>query len=174
MIPLRLEVVNEKTVQLTGLDPLVADCLQRLAEILAHRDAPAARHRLSPKPSADAAFNAEWEQFVAPDLHHLFVSAAETVLRDLTALETDPQQPNVFRVAFPTVHRDAWMSAINQARLILSAQFHVTDQAMERRDLDPRRATDVALVRIHLLGWVLEMLVNFGETEAGQPGPATD
>ena len=169
MIPLRLEVVDEKTVRLTGLAPLVADCLQRLDEILAHRDSPAAHRRLFPQPGADEASNAEWEQFVVPDLRHLFVTAAETVVRDLTALEADPQSPATFRVAFPTVHRDAWMSAINQARLILSEQFHVTDQAMERRDLDPRNETDLALVRIHLLGWLLEVLVDFA-TNTG-PGP---
>lgn len=174
MIPIRLEVVDEKTVRLTDINPLVADCLQSLGEILAQRDAPAARRRLLPKPSADETINAEWEQFVTPDLRHLFVTAAETVMRDLTALDAVPERPDYFCVAFPAVHRDAWMSAINQARLILSEQFHVTDLAMERRDLDPRSAADLALVRIHLLGWLLEVLVEFGAPPADHPAPAAD
>ena len=162
MSSLRMEVVDEKTVRLTGIVPLMADCLQRIGDILAQRDTPAVRRRLIPKPSADETINAEWEKFVTPDLRHLFVIAAETVLQDLTALEADPQHPKCFCVAFPAVHLAAWMSAINQARLILGEQFHVTEQGMARRDLDPHCAFDIALVRIHLLGWLLEVLVEFG------------
>ncbi len=55
------------------------------------------------------------------------------------------------------------MSAINQARLILGEQFHVTEQDMVRRDIDPHRASDIALIRIHLLGWLLEVLVQSGD-----------
>ena len=168
MITPRVEAVDEKTVRLTGLNPLVTSCLQGLGEILAHRDSPAARHRLMPRPSADAKLNAEWESFVTPDLRHLFVTAAETVLRDLTALEADPRGTNHFRIDFPTVHLDAWLSALNQARLILGEQFQVTDRDMERRDLDPQSETDLAVLRIHLLGWLLEVLVEFSR----ETGPA--
>lgn len=165
----QVEVVDEKTIRLIGLNRLVASCLQGLGEILAQRDSPAAGHRLMPPPSTDAVINEEWERLVTPDLRHLFVTAAETVLRDLTALESDPRRRNYFRVAFPTVHLAAWLSALNQARLILGAQFQITDELMDRRDLDPQSADDRALLRIHLLGWVLELLVEFG---SGNAGPA--
>ena len=171
MIPLRIEAVDEKTVRLTGIPPLVADCLQRLDEILAQRDSQPARQRLLPKPSSDEVINAEWEQLVTPDLRHLFVTAAETVLRDLTALEPTPQRENLFCLAFPAAHLDAWMSAINQARLILSEQFNVTDLEMERCNLDPRCESDLALIRIHLLGWLLEVLVQFGEQDNDHSAP---
>ena len=161
MIPLRIELIDAKTIRLTGIAPLVADCLQRLDEILAQRDSPAARQRLNPNPSTDEAINAEWEQFVAPDLRHLFVTATETVVRDLTALQLDPQGENRFCVAFPAGHLDAWMSAINQARLILGEQLQVTAADLERWDLDPRNETDLGLIRLHLLGWLLGVLVGF-------------
>jgi len=167
MITPRVEVVNEKTIRLTGLNSLAASCLHGIEEILAHRDSPAAGRRLMPPPSADEAINAEWEKFVTPDLRHLFVTAAETVLRDLTALEVEPRRPNHFRIAFPIAHLDAWLSALNQARLILGEQSHVTDEMMERRDLDPQSEADLAILRIHLLGWVLELLVEFSFGDAG-------
>ena len=169
MITPRVEVVNEKTIRVVGLNQLLASCLQGLDEILALRDSPAAGRRLIPPPSTDEAINAEWEKFVTPDLRHLFVTAGETVLRDLTALEIEPRRPNHLRVAFPSAHLDAWLSALNQARLILGEQFHVTDPMMERRDLDPQCETDLAILRIHLLGWVLELLVEFS---TGNTGPA--
>lgn len=164
MIPLHIESVDEKTLRLTGIAPLVADCLQCLDEILAQRDSPKVRQRLFPVPSTDEAINAEWEQFVGPDLRHLFVTAAETVLRDLTALEADPQDKKCFQVAFSAAHLDAWMSAINQARLILSEKFHITEREMERHDLDLGSETDLALIRIHILGWLLTVLVEFGSS----------
>ena len=169
MIAPRVEVVDEKTIRLTGLNRLVANCLQGVGEILAQRDAPRVESRLMPQPSTDEDINAEWEKFVTPDLRHLFVTAGETVLRDLTALESDPRRPKWFRVAFPSAHLDAWLSALNQARIILGERFQVTDQAMERRDLDPQNESDLALLRIHLLGWVLELLVEFSCGEANPP-----
>lgn len=159
MSRLRIESVDGKHLRVNGIDPLLADCLQRLGEILPGRDTPAAHRRLFPVPSADRNLNAEWEKFVTPDLRHLFVSAGETVLRDLTALEPDPQHKRQFRVTFPAAHLDAWMSALNQARLILGEQSQVTEPDMERRDLDPRQAQDLGLIRIHVFGWLLQLLV---------------
>ena len=166
MIPLQIESIDEKTVRLTGIAPLVADCLQNLDEILAQRDSPEVRQRLFPAPSTDDTINAEWEQYVGPELRHLFVTAAETVLRDLTALEADPQREKYFRVAFSSSHLDAWMSAINQARLILGEKFHIAEKEMDRHDLDLNREPDLALIRIHLLGWLLTVLVEFGSSTA--------
>lgn len=164
MIRLRMEAVDEKTVRLTGIPPLMADCLQHLGDILSQRDAPSVRQRLIPKPSIDETINAEWERFVTTDLRHLFVAAGDTVLQDLTGMEVDPQHPKYFCIAFPAVHLNAWMSAVNQARLILGEQFHVTEQDMNRRNLDLHCASDIPLIRIGLLGWLLEVLVQFGST----------
>ena len=161
MIHLRLEVVDGKQIRLSGLNPLMTDCLQRLGEILPQRDSPAAQRRLFPAPSAEPQLNDEWEKFVTPDLRHLFVSAGETVLRDLTALEPDPRHPDYFHLTFPAPHRNAWLSALNQARLILGAEFQVTEPDMDRRDLDPRQARDLALARIHLLGYLLQLFIEF-------------
>ena len=59
MIPLSIAPVDEKTIRLTGIIPLLADCLQRLNEILAHRDTPSVRQRLFPQPSTDETINSE-------------------------------------------------------------------------------------------------------------------
>ena len=165
MIP-RIELVDDKQIRLSGLNPLVTDSLQRLDEILAQRDAPAAHQRLFPTPSADRQIQAEWEQFVTPELRQLFVSAGETVVRDLTTLAPDPVQPKQFQVKFPAAHLEAWISALNQARLILGAQFEVTEPDMTRQDLDPREARDIGLLRIHLLGYLLQLFIEFSTGES--------
>ena len=167
MIP-RIERVDDKQIRVSGLNPLMTDSLQRLDEILARRDAPAAHDRLFPTPSTEAKINAEWEQFVTPELRHLFVSAGDTVVRDLTTLGPDPAQLNQFQVQFPAAHLEAWISALNQARLILGAQFAVTEPDMTRQDLDPRQARDIGLLRIYLLGYLLQLFIEFtaGESAA--------
>ncbi|MCX7915842.1 MAG: DUF2017 family protein, partial [Verrucomicrobiae bacterium] len=124
MKPLRVVACDEKTVELTGIPPILRQCLFHLPEILRHRSQPGVRERLFPdlEPGNPRA-NAEWHDLADPELRHLFVSAEETVVRDLSALEGD-------RVRVPLAHLAAWMSAINQARLILGELHHVTDRDM--------------------------------------------
>jgi hypothetical protein len=156
---LRLERVDAKLLRLTGLNPVLANVLEYLPQILAQRDAPEAQRRLFPPPSNQRGLNEEWENYVTPELRHLFASAAETVARDLTGLERDPQNKHLSRLSFPAAHTDAWMNALNQARLILAARYDVDEAAMDRQDLDPEQPKDVAIFRIHVFGYILQLFV---------------
>jgi hypothetical protein len=153
MIGLRVEQADEKSLRVTGLSPVLAHCLFQLPEILRQRDADDAQRRLFPDPlPSDPKATAEWHELSDADLHHLFISAEETILRDLTGLENG-------EVQFAVAHLPAWISALNQARLILGELYHVTDGDMERADLDPDDAKDTALLQIHVLGYLLQLLV---------------
>ena len=61
--------------------------------------------------------------WVTTELHHLFVTAGESGERDLTGLQPEPETQNQFRATFSAAHLLAWMSAINQTRLILAATY---------------------------------------------------
>lgn len=153
MSALRVTQFDSKHLCLAGIDPLLGLCLQELPSILEKRDSPAARPRLFPDPTAgDAKANEDWRQLVAPELRHLFMSAGQTVERDLTLLTGDS-------LTFPAEHLNAWMSALNQARLILAESHHVTDADMETANLDPRDARQRAVLLIHLYGLVLQLFV---------------
>ncbi len=156
---LRLQKFGEKHLRLSGINPVVADALQHLPEILSFRDAPPAHRRLFPAPSSDSAVNAEWESFVTPDLRHLFVTAGESVTRDLTGLEREPRRKNSHQLTIPAPHADAWMNALNQGRLILAARHEVTEADMNRQDLDPQEPRDMAIFRIHILGYLLQLFI---------------
>ena len=165
MIHLRVRPHNEKYIRITGIDPLLLDSLHALPEILEQRDTPAARSRLLPDPTtADVSTNAEWQRLIGPELRHLFVSAAETVTRDLTAVAPDNQQSKLFETTFPTEHLRAWMSALNQTRLILGELFKVTEADMESADFDLKNPKGLAVFRIHVFGYLLQLLV---ELETG-------
>ena len=152
MNPLRLTVVHGKHLRLTGIDPVLAICLQELPAILELRGKPEAHARLFPAPTAgDAAANREWTETIEPELRHLFVSAGETVSRDLTQLRTSPRHPDQKFLTFPLAHLPAWMNAVNQARLILAALANLDeiDMNVPYPTLDPRKAA--AVVRIDVL-----------------------
>lgn len=156
----RLRAVNGKHLRLTGIDPLLALCLQELPAILQWRDKPEAQARLFPAPTAaDDAANRDWRETVAPELRHLFASAGEIVSRDLTQLKPGSRDARFQSLTIPLAHVPAWMNALNQARLILAA-IHGLDEIdmnVAYEALDPRKAP--AVVRVDVLGMLLELFV---------------
>ena len=160
MIALRIERSGEKHIRITGLDPVLLDCLHALPEILDQRDQPAARQRLLPDPTTDPAINADWQQAIAPELRHLFVAAGDTVVRDLTGITPGGE------LTFAAEHLNAWMSALNEARLILGEIFHITDADMETTEFDVTTAKGLAVFRIHVLGYFLQLLVELETSHA--------
>jgi hypothetical protein len=160
VIHLRVRPEGTKSIRITGIDPVVLDSLFALPEILEQRDKPGVRDRLLPAPTAsDEALNADWQQNVTPDLRHLFVTASETVLRDLTGVDADPQGEHLQQLTFPAEHLHAWMSAINEARLILGELLHITEEDMAVMDFNLEEPRGLAIFRVHVLGYLLEHLV---------------
>jgi len=157
VITLRVERSGEKHIHVTGLDPVILDCLHALPEILDQRDSPDARHRLLPDPTTDRAINADWQQTIAPELRHLFVAGGDTVTRDLTGITPDGE------LTFGVEHLNAWMSALNEARLILGEIFRITDGDMETPEFDVTTPKGLAVFRIHVLGYFLQLLVELEE-----------
>ena len=152
MRDLRISAPDAKHLRIDGIDSLLGMCLQELPAILEKRDSPAVRQRIFPNPSSDAKANNDWQQHVTPELRHLFVSAGETVVRDLTGLDAGT-------LKFQAEHANAWMSALNQARLILGELHHITDADMEAGDLDPRDPKQRAVLLIHIYGMLLQLFV---------------
>lgn len=172
MINLRVRPVDAKRIRISGIHPLLAVCLQELPLILELRDKGPVHARLFPPlTAADVAANREWQEIMEPDLRHLFVSAGETVVRDLTGLAPQPRAPTRLCVTISAVHVSAWMSALNQARLILGTLFGIADeQDMLIAEFDPHDPKHVAIVKIELLG---ELLGKFVELETGERAGST-
>ena len=63
------------------------------------------------------------------------------------------------QVTFAADHVNAWISALNQARLILGEIHEIDEADMNRSDLDPHNPKHVAAFRIHLLGHLLHLFV---------------
>lgn len=157
MMTLRVVMVDEKRLAIRGIDPVIGRCLYELPDILRLRDRPGVRDRLLPGLIAgDDAVNDEWREWVGPELQHLFAAAADTVVRDLTTLDRG-------EILLPVEHVVAWMSALNQARLILGELHQVTEADMNRADFDLDHPRQKALLQIHLLGYLLQLFIEHEE-----------
>jgi len=160
VIDLRVERLDEKHIRITGLTAMLAVILREMPEILESRDRPDASARLFPNPTTTHdKINKEWQQMVSPELRHLFVAAGEIVTRDLTAMAGNQEDPEAYEITFPVEHLSAWMSALNQTRLILAEVHKIDEQDMERQDFDPQDPKHLAALRIHLLGYLLHLFV---------------
>ncbi len=169
MIDLSVQPLDEKRILISGIPSVLAAMLRELPEILELRDSPDARARLHPNPTAGSDnINREWHQLADPELRHLFVSAGETVTRDLTALTADKENGDAWQVAFPIEHVPAWMNALNQARLILGEVHKIDEAEMNRTDFDPQSPKHMAALRVHLLGYLLHLFVELDS--AHEPG----
>ena len=62
------------------------------------------------------------ESLREPELRRLFQSATETVAADLQQLNGNEKPFANCTLRIPTEHADAWLNALNQARLVIAAK----------------------------------------------------
>lgn len=123
--------------------------------------------RLYPRPTDDVEeeMNDDWNEYVQPDLQHLFESANQTMRRDLDAAVAEEDG---FTVEMPPEHFDAWLCALNQARLVLASRHKIEESDMnEEISGGPRDAREFALLQIHLYGFLQENIIRIQELESG-------
>lgn len=156
--------LDEENLLLDGLDPFLVEILRQLpaaATTGAVEDDPAVQ-RLYPDPAdpTEKQTNEEWQEFVTPELRRLFESATETLVGDLANIASVEDEVAKFAVPIPAKHCDAWLNALNQARLALAARHAVTDADMEASfPLIVRSDRDFALLQIHFYGLLQEFLI---------------
>lgn len=154
---LSVRAVGQDRLELTGVDDAVAYCLGRVPTILSNRDSAGVRDRLHPDALPnDPARNAEWHRLMDTELAHLFEAAQVTFAADLAAAA-----PLGSEIEFPAKHLKAWMSAVNQARIALSELHQFDAQDMRRDEFTPGVPRDSALLQVQVLGYVMQVLVEF-------------
>ena len=135
------------------------------ASLLAELPKAAARHkkvqaRLYPDPmggESDPQLRRDWKEHVRPELERLFASSREMVARDLSTLGHSGQGT---QLVIPADHIDAWLNALNQARLVI-----VEENQFGEADLDHREPPDLAtrrglsLLKVHFYAHLQELLV---------------
>ncbi|MBL8735962.1 MAG: hypothetical protein JNL12_05985 [Planctomycetes bacterium] len=125
------------------------------------------RQRLLPETCDDPEDEQQWRQHAVPELERLFASRAQLVRTDLAALRPMPKSQNQL-LLIPFAHTNAWLAALNAARLALFVLNELTAESMEPdafATVTPKQQE--ALLRIHLLAEVQSVLLGDLELEAG-------
>ncbi len=163
------------------IEPFFLDLLRRLPASADPADDPAARGRLFGDPMGPAEdgddFNEDWRQFVEPELRDLFRSARETVEEDLGTLPPpaagaasqsvsdavmDPAafDPTPHILEIPTRHLEAWLSVLNQARLVIASRRGFGEREMdENLPFPPLSERDLDLFRVHFYDFLQQVIL---------------
>jgi len=166
---------HDGDVQLSGLPPWMVGVLQEIEVLLAPDQPGSVRQRLFPDVSADPDEAEEWRRLTHPELFALLASARDVLVRDLQRLEErgdgSEQEAAAARLLIPSSHVNAWLHALGAARLTLAELHEIEEEDLHEEELVVRDDQTAAVARIHVLGWLQQLLV---ECEASLLDAPTD
>jgi len=159
---------QNEALEIRELDPFLAELLRQIPESAQPKDSPAAQERLFSPPTMpeEKVLCAEWKLYVVPELRRLFQSATETVRQDLQQLHCTNKPFANCTLRIPMAHADAWLNALNQARLAIAATYQFSDHELcdYRSPLGSRR--DLSLFQVTFYGFLQELILR--EMEEGK------
>lgn len=147
---------------ISELDPFLAELLRQIPESTRTDGIDAAEARIFtlPADAKETELCAEWKLYVEPELRRIFETATETVTADLTQLNGKAKPFANCSLRIPVAHADAWLSALNQARLTIAAKYGFTDGELcdhYRSPLGSRR--DLGLFQVNFYGFLQEFIL---------------
>jgi Domain of unknown function (DUF2017) len=153
---------RDDEIEISDLDPFLAELLRQVPVSADPKGVPAAEQRLftPPADSAETEICKEWKMYVEPELRRLFRSATETVAADLKQLGGNEKQFANRTLRIPAKNTDAWLNALNQARLALAAKYNFTDSELcdhYRSPVASRR--DLSLFQVNFYGFIQEFIL---------------
>ena len=153
---------KEDCLEISELDPFLAELLRQIPESTNTEGVEAAQQRIfsAPADASESEFCDEWKLYVEPELRRIFRSATETVAADLAQLNgaTKPFANCTLRI--PIGNAEAWLNALNQARLAIAAKYNFTDGELcdhYRSPIGSRR--DLGLFQVNFYGFLQEFIL---------------
>jgi hypothetical protein len=123
------------------------------------------RARLLPETCIEPEDEQHWREHAVPELERLFLSRATLVRRDLETLRKLPDS-GLHALLITHEHTNAWLAALNAARLALYVLNDLTAEHMETEGFSgATKKQQEAIVRISLLAELQAVLL--GEFEVG-------
>ena len=159
-------------IEISELDPFLAELLRQIPASANPEGLEAAEQRLfsSPTNGKETEICAEWKLYVEPELRRLFQTATETVAADLEQLNGNEKKLGNRTLCIPSKHADAWLNALNQARLVIAAKYNFTDGELGehfRSPIGSRR--DLSLFQVNFYGFLQEFILR--ELDGWEKGP---
>jgi hypothetical protein len=158
-----MEIRRRKNqIEMAELDPFLAELLQQIPGCANPDGAPAAEERIFSLPAngSETELCAEWKMYVEPELRRLFQTATQTVAADLKQLNGNERNLANRTLRIPVKHADAWLNALNQARLVIAAKNNFTETELNDHLHSPigsRR--DLSLFQVNFYGFLQEFIL---------------
>jgi hypothetical protein len=158
-----MEICRRKgAIEISELDPFLAELLRQIPASTDPGGAAAAEQRIfsSPTNGKETELCAEWKTYVEPELRRLFQSVTETVAGDLEQLNGNEKSFANRTLRIPAKHSDAWLSALNQARLVIATKNNFTENELNdhfRSPIGSRR--DLSLFQVNFYGFLQEFIL---------------
>ena len=154
---LTLHNKNPNTLVLSGLDDFLGALLRDVPEI--GTPTAGSERRLFPDPTGgrEIQADADWREFVRPELEEHFALNRDVVRDDLQQMR--PARGGVFELEIAVAHLPQWIHALNQARLALDAQHQIGERQMdEESELSGEEG--LALFQIQFYGLLQEWMLS--------------
>ncbi len=153
---------HKDQIELSELDPFLAELLRQIPASADPGGVSAAEQRLFSRPTAgkETDICSEWKMYVEPELRRLFQTATQTVVADLEQLNGNEKNLANHTLRIPTKHADAWLSALNQARVVITAKNNFTESELNdqfRSPIGSRR--DLSLFQVNFYGFLQEFIL---------------
>jgi hypothetical protein len=151
------------TLELSELDPFLAELLRQIPDSTKAEGCEAAEERLFSRPADESETELcnEWKAYVEPELHRLFQSTTETVAADLRPLNGSTKPFANCTLRIPIKHAEAWLNALNQARLVIASKYRFTEGELSdhyRSPIGSRR--DLGLFQVNFYGFLQEFILH--------------
>ena len=163
--------LKEDSIELTEIEPLEAELLRKVPSVCDAGGDPKAESRLfsSPADPGEQQFLTDWDEYVRPELSHLFLSARKTVEADLEKLSDRPGR--LSRLVVPLAHGEAWLNTLNQARLVLASKFNLSDQELSMQEVPKSFSRrDLVLLQINFYAAIQERMIDAMDVEGEDEG----
>ncbi len=159
---------NGDTLQISEIDPFLAELLRQIPESADPSGVEAAERRIYslPADSSEREIIEEWKLYVQPELRRLFQTANETVAADLQQLNGKQKPFANCSLRIPRDHSEAWLNALNQARLVIASKYGFEENELSdhyRSPIGSRR--DLSLFQVNFYGFLQEFILQ--ELEIG-------
>jgi hypothetical protein len=157
---MKIQRLDATTIALEEIDGLIGELLRQIPASADPSGSDAATARLFPsltegrEPGADA----DWREYVEPGLRELFLDAVSVVREDLKDFPPEPEAGDR-ALRLPVKHLDAWIHALNQARLALAARHDFTEHELEHHLPSEGGERAFALFQIHFYGLLQEFFL---------------
>jgi hypothetical protein len=159
---------KDKSIEFSKIEAIEAELLKQVPTAGDPEGEEKAEARLYPSPMSQETpgMVKDWEEFVRPELRHLFLSARKVVEEDLAAMTRRPGK--ISHLVVPLIHAESWLNALNQARLVLATKYDFTEAELSFNQTPKTFSRrDLVLLQINFYAAVQERLIEI--LEEGTP-----